>query len=112
MQKKKHFITLNEGFTCNNCGITIPAANKTCRNHCTTCLYSLHIDDILPGDRASKCLGLMQPISLGIDKKKGYIITHECNACGKIQNNKTAEDDDFDKLTELLTKTNLKNTVR
>lgn len=106
MQEKKHFISINEGFLCQNCSFEVPEATKTCRNHCTECLYSLHVDKDIPGDRESECHGLMQPIALEIDQKKGYIITHKCIKCDKIQRNKTAEDDNFDSLTELLKKTN------
>lgn len=109
MQQKKRFISVNEGFTCSSCGYAVPAATKTCRNHCTECLFSLHVDEELPGDRLSDCGALMKPISLEINGKKGYIITHECASCGKIQRNKTAQDDNFEKLTELLTKTNIRH---
>lgn len=109
MQKKKRFISVNEGFTCSACGHAVPVAQKTCRNHCPECLFSLHVDEELPGDRLSDCSGIMEPISLEIDGKKGYIITHKCESCGKIQRNKAAQDDNFEKLTELLTKTNMRH---
>lgn len=112
MQKKTRFISINEGFECKNCNFKVPTANKTCRNHCTECLFSLHVDDALPGDRESNCKKLMTPIALEIDKKKGYIITHECTSCGKIQKNKTAEDDNFDAITKLMSETNRKNAIR
>ncbi|WDF05905.1 RNHCP domain-containing protein [Shouchella hunanensis] len=35
-------------------------ANGSYRNHCPFCLYSKH-QDIIPGDRASTCGGLMEP---------------------------------------------------
>jgi len=103
---RTNFIDINEGFTCQNCDLDVPYADKTCRNHCTECLYSLHVDKDTPGDRASTCTSLMKPIRLEIDQKKGYIISHQCLTCDKIQRNKSAEDDNFDSLTELLKKTN------
>ena len=110
-QSRTNFISLNEGFTCQNCKGKVLSANKTCRNHCTECLYSLHVDKEVPGDRESTCNSLMKPISLEIDKKKGYIISHECLSCSKIQRNKTAQDDNFDSITKLLTETNIKNAM-
>ncbi|MBT6068985.1 RNHCP domain-containing protein [Candidatus Peregrinibacteria bacterium] len=102
-------MSINEGFICQNCKHKVPSAEKTCRNHCTECLYSLHVDKEIPGDRLATCEGLMQPISLEITRNKGYVITHECLSCKKIQKNKTAKDDNFDSITELLKKTNERN---
>lgn len=64
------FIMRNETFTCEHCGekITIHPTGSA-RNHCPYCLYSKHVDDAFPGDRASGCCGLMEPI--GTDWKKG-----------------------------------------
>jgi len=99
-------IKVNEGFKCRNCGEENPKAEKTCRNHCKKCLYSLHVDETTPGDRLSKCQELMKPISLELSGKKGYIIVHECLKCGKIMKNKTADDDNPDKITSLCLETN------
>ena len=106
MQEKKRFIAINKEFKCQNCEHEVQPAQKTCRNHCTECLHSLHVDDAIPGDRASSCHGLMKPITLTIDRKKGYIITHECTICSITQRNKTADDDNFDVITQLMADTN------
>lgn len=87
---------INNGFICKNCGYRNPKAEKTCRNHCKKCLYSLHVDDVLPGDRLSQCKGLMKPIVINHNSKKGYIIIHQCVICGKTIQNKTALDDSID----------------
>src|SRR6185295_20006043 len=86
----------NEAFTCRNCGEVNPPAPQTCRNHCRKCLFSRHVDDKLPGDRASTCHELMSPITVEHDSKREWMITHKCLRCGKVQRNKVAEDDDFD----------------
>ncbi|HEC21054.1 MAG TPA: RNHCP domain-containing protein [Candidatus Peregrinibacteria bacterium] len=98
---RKEFQQINQGFTCKNCGQENPPAPKSCRNHCIHCLYSLHVDEETPGDRLSDCKGLMKPISLDQSGKKGYIITHQCEACGKIIRNKVAPDDSQKALIQL-----------
>ncbi len=98
---RSNFIHLNEGFVCQNCGLEVPAQKGSCRNHCTKCLYSLHVDDQVPGDRASKCKGLMEPTGLEYKSKKGYQIIHKCQKCGKIQLNKVAEDDEQEEVSRI-----------
>jgi len=83
----------NTGFTCANCEANIkPLNNGSYRNHCPSCLYSLHIDN-LPGDRANNCLGLMRPIAIRNNSKKGYQIIHRCVKCGIEKANRVAPDD-------------------
>ena len=53
------------------------------------CLCSLHVD-VLPGDRACDCAGVMKPVFAEPDAKKGYIITHKCTKCGFVGRNKAA----------------------
>lgn len=98
---KKNFISVNEGFKCAKCGFTNPKSEGTCRNHCIECLYSLHVDEEVPGDRQSNCKGLMTPIDVDYKGDKGYIIIHKCVKCNKVMNNKTADDDNFDAVIKL-----------
>ncbi len=80
----------NTAFQCENCYQTVvPLTNGSYRNHCPFCLYSKHLDEH-PGDRASKCKGLMLPMQLDYSGKKGYQIIHQCMKCGKTQRNKIA----------------------
>ncbi len=96
------FIVVNEEFYCDACGIYVPPAPSTCRNHCIQCLASKHVDDISPGDRASECKGLMNAVRVeGSDVDKLDLI-HECTRCGKIQRNKAATDDNRDAIFGLL----------
>lgn len=97
----KNFIVINEEFECKNCGFKNEKHESSCRNHCAKCLYSLHVDEETPGDRKSKCFGLMEPISLNSNAKKGYMIVHKCTKCAKLIQNKCAPDDDKEKLIQL-----------
>ncbi|MDQ4039430.1 MAG: RNHCP domain-containing protein [Actinomycetota bacterium] len=75
------------------------------RNHCPHCLWSRHVD-VAPGDRASDCLGLMEPTGMA-DKGggKGWQIVHRCTVCGHRQPNRVVREgrspDDLDLLLEL-----------
>jgi len=101
-QTPKNPIYVNEPFVCKYCKEANPKAEIGCRNHCRNCLYSMHVDDQVPGDRSSKCLGLMQPIDIEISQKKGFKILHRCKLCGKMMYNKMADDDDLYLITQLI----------
>ncbi len=94
--QRQNFIVKNDSFICKNCGAENPPAQQTCRNHCKECLYSLHVDAEVPGDRLSECGNLMKPIEIGQDGKKGFFVIHECTKCDKKLRNKLAEDDNWD----------------
>ena len=96
----KRFTKNDSGFICANCKAQVSALGYTSRNHCPVCLCSLHLD-VSPGDRLSECGGIMRPVSVCPDSKKGYIITHKCDKCGKVGTNKAAHDDDVDLLIAL-----------
>lgn len=100
-QERQHFIHRNEGFECLHCGAENGPQKASCRNHCTKCLYSRHVDDSVPGDRASECQGLMEPVGLDQHKKKGRMILHRCLTCGKEMRNMVAPDDDLDAIIAL-----------
>ena len=95
----------NTGFVCLHCGAhVLPVTNGSYRNHCPYCLWSLHVDDVRPGDRQSPCRSLMRPVQVR-KTKKGYQVLHVCTGCGKRQPNKVALDtvqDDFDALLALM----------
>ena len=99
----------NNAFTCAHCAREVQALqNGSVRNHCPHCLHSLHVD-IDPGDRASDCHGLLEPIGVDSSGKKGWIIVHRCAKCGAIKRNKAALDDplqpdDFDVIVALSAK--------
>ena len=91
----------NTGFRCVYCKMDIEPAKKGNRNHCPFCLYSLHVDLDIPGDRLSECHGLMVPVRAEINKKKGVRILHVCKECGKKIFNRIADDDNWDLVCEL-----------
>lgn len=82
--ESKRFSKNDEGFICGHCGFKVEPLGYTSRDHCPKCLWSLHADN-LPGDRASGCMGLMEPVSARPDAKKGYIIIYRCTKCGAVR---------------------------
>ena len=103
--ENKRFTKNDSGFICENCGYEVKPLGYTSRNHCPKCLCSLHVD-IMPGDRANTCGGIMDPIKAEPDPKKGYIIIHKCRKCGEIKRNKAAHEakeqpDSLNKLIKL-----------
>lgn len=95
---KKNFIRKKENFVCGNCGEKVAGTGYT--NHCPNCLWSKHVDEEIPGDRACNCHGLMKPVSV-VQKHEEYLILHRCQKCGKTSKNKTAKIDNFNRLLEL-----------
>ncbi|MTI95860.1 MAG: RNHCP domain-containing protein [Firmicutes bacterium] len=95
----------NTGFICEWCGAEVlPLNNGSYRNHCPFCLHSKHVD-VLPGDRKNQCRGLMQPLTVRHNPKKGWQIVHRCITCGAEQANIIADadvqPDDIGQLTRL-----------
>jgi len=97
------FTKIDEEFICHHCGKKVEKLGYTCRNHCPICLHSKHVD-INPGDRAESCHGDLEPVSIEIDSKKGYVIVFKCKKCETIRKNKAAEDDNMDLIIELSSK--------
>lgn len=94
----KNFIRVDENFVCANCGHETVGDGYT--NHCPKCLWSRHVDQTVPGDRKSTCLGLMEPV--GADQKSGqWKVIHKCTKCGKVTQNKVAKNDNLDLLAIL-----------
>ncbi len=90
MEQKK-FTKNDHSFICKNCGFEVMPLGYSSRNHCPKCLCSLHVD-INPGDRANPCGGIMRPIGVELDPKKGYVIVHRCEKCGEIKRNRAANE--------------------
>ena len=93
----------NTSFLCTHCGKSVTAlTNGSYRNHCPHCLYSLHVDNI-PGDRQSRCRGIMKPVDVRFSGKKGYQIVHRCETCSTEKVNRAAFDTDLpDDLNEII----------
>ena len=83
----------NDPFTCAVCGTAVrPLARGGARNHCPECLRSLHVD-VVPGDRAESCGGVMDPVALEGSAASGFSIVFRCRRCGGERRNKAASDD-------------------
>ena len=96
----KQFTKRDEEFICEKCGKKVLKLGYSSRDHCPYCLYSKHVDN-MPGDREENCHGLLKPIQVEPDNKKGYVIIYKCEKCGAIRKNKAADDDDRDLLIKL-----------
>lgn len=107
-------MTQQTEFICLHCKKNMPAdfgIGTKNRNHCPFCLYSLHVDDKVSGDRKANCSGEMEPLAItfkqeGLDKygkeKQGEImLIHKCEKCGKISINRIAGDDNSDLILEI-----------
>lgn len=95
----KQFVKKDEAFTCINCGKEVGPLGYTTRDHCPHCLYSIHID-IMPGDRANTCKGILKPI--GIEKfKDTYKIVYRCEKCHEEHKNIMATDDNLDEIINI-----------
>jgi predicted RNA-binding Zn-ribbon protein involved in translation (DUF1610 family) len=98
-QRRRNPIRRNEPFTCGSCGADVPAGLGADRNHCPRCLRSLHVD-VVPGDRAERCGGLMD--AAGLFRRGGVeVLRHRCGRCGAERVVRVAEDDDRDALLAL-----------
>lgn len=87
------FTKKDSGFVCLNCGKEVPPLGYSSRNHCPYCLCSRHVD-VNPGDRASECGAVMDPIEVRTEAKRGFVITHRCRKCGFKRVNGSQKDDD------------------
>ena len=96
----KQFTKRDEEFICENCGKKVDKLGYTSRDHCPYCLCSKHVD-CLPGDRMESCHGILKPVQVELDSKKGHVIVYKCSKCGAIRKNKAAEDDNKDLLIKL-----------
>jgi hypothetical protein len=99
MIESSRFTVIDEPFICEVCGQKIPPLGYTARDHCSKCLCSLHLDEN-PGDRASDCGGVLEPV--GAEQgKKGVKILYKCKKCGMKKKNIAAKDDDNEMIIKL-----------
>lgn len=100
-------------FECCHCSLEVtpnPAMGTQHRNHCNHCLWSKHVDRT-PGDRASACLGCMEPTGVtlkregtdkyGKEKLGDVMLVHRCTACYAINLNRIAADDPEDLIVKV-----------
>lgn len=106
MLNKAKFTMIDENFICDVCKKEVKKLGYTARDHCPHCLCSKHVD-INPGDRSSTCHGILEPIGMELAKKDKYKIVYKCNKCNMIKRNVTADDDNFDKILEVMANTKI-----
>lgn len=82
-------------FRCVGCRLDVPldAPGTAHRNHCPTCLASLHVDRRIPGDRASPCRGRMEALGMSVREDGEWLLIHQCAACDELSANRVAGDD-------------------
>ena len=82
-------------FRCRRCRLDVSVAPSGTqhRNHCPNCLWSLHVDDDVPGDRAADCAGSMEPIGVSVGDDGEWALVHRCTACSTVPVNRIAGDD-------------------
>ena len=85
----------SEAFKCHNCKafIGMPPTGGRHRNHCPACLWSLHVDLKTPGDRASDCRSLMEPVGVLARRNGEQAVIHRCRGCGTERHCRVAADD-------------------
>jgi len=93
----KFFTRTIEDFVCAHCVASVKGDGYT--NHCPQCLWSRDVD-VNPGDRANECGGMMKPIATEVSGD-GYIITHECEKCGKVRRVRASDNDNVDEIIKL-----------
>lgn len=94
----KNFKRVVENFICGNCGFRVEGDGYT--DHCPKCLWGKHVDEEIPGDRASDCGGLMEPVKTEYKAGK-YKIHYKCSKCRHDFWVRENEDDNRELLMEL-----------
>ncbi len=98
----KKFEKKNESFVCINCKELVPPHPTSSRDHCTNCLFGLHVD-INPGDRQNKCKGVLEPIGIESINNKERIV-YRCKKYNEIIKNISAPDDNREMIINLYQK--------
>lgn len=90
-QVRTNPIHVDEPFACGHCGAAVTPGGRPVRDHCPQCLRSLHVD-VVPGDRAAGCGGLLDPTALELDHGT-VVIRYRCRSCGYETRTKCHPDD-------------------
>lgn len=88
-----------ENFKCDVCRAEIIGDGYT--DHCSFCLWGKHADEEIPGDRASDCGGLMEPVKAEYEKGK-WRIFYKCQKCGHRFIVDAGKEDNKERLEELM----------
>lgn len=95
----KNFIRKKEDFICEHCGEKVAGDGYT--DHCPKCLWGKHVDLEIPGDRASECRGLMEPMRVLYEKGK-YKIIYKCTKCNHEFTVRSGEGDNGELLVSMV----------
>ncbi len=79
-QVRSNPIHRDETFDCINCSRAVSVGGAQVRDHCPFCLHGRHVD-VVPGDRAAQCRGLLVPSDFSLEGRAGVIIHYRCNKC-------------------------------
>lgn len=97
MRATRTSTTRSSSFRCRHCGLDVSfdAPGTRHRNHCPGCLWSLHVDADVPGDRkaADDCGSAMEPIAVTVRGSGEWVLVHRCSGCGEVHLNRSAGDD-------------------
>jgi DNA-directed RNA polymerase subunit RPC12/RpoP len=97
----KNFIRKKEDFVCENCGMEVKGNGYT--DHCPKCLWGKHVDREIPGDRASECRGLMEPMKTEFSISNfQFSVKYKCTKCRHEFTVKSSENDNRDELIKLV----------
>lgn len=84
---------MSDTFTCVRCGlVVVTLADDVRRNHCPSCLSSLHTLDHATGG-PSDCGSRMAPLSIAVRRDGSWALVHRCTACQELDLHPTAADD-------------------
>ena len=93
-QVRTNPIHRDEAFECIHCGHSEVPGGAMVRDHCSRCLYGLHVD-IVPGDRAAECGGKLVPIDFTVEGRAGVVIHYRCAVCGYTHRTRAHADDNL-----------------
>lgn len=95
MSRVKRARRRHSTFRCRHCRLDVPldAPGTMHRNHCPSCLWSRHLDEHVPGDRAAACAGSMEPIAVRVRDDGEWAVVHRCRGCATVRVNRIAGDD-------------------
>lgn len=82
----------SQTFTCLLCGLAVHALSGEPRDHCPSCLSSLHVHDQVE-DGVSDCDGRMTAISVVVPRDGKWRLVHRCVRCDELSESAVATDD-------------------
>ena len=53
----------------------------------------MHLDAVVPGDRAAACSAAMEPIAVHVRDDGEWALVHRCGGCSAVSVNRVAGDD-------------------